>query len=268
MHDITTRTLVMGILNRTPDSFFDRGATFGLDDLLRRAEMLATDGADLLDVGGVKAGPGPEVSESEELDRVVPTIEALHARLDVPISVDTSKSAVAREALRAGARIVNDISGLRFDEQMIDVCLEFPCGIVCMHMRGTPETMQRDPHYTDVVTEICGFFAERLDTLGKAGIAANRIALDPGIGFGKTAQHNVEILSSIRQIQSLGRPVLIGHSRKGFLQKVIGRPVDERLFGTIGVSIALAHQGVDILRVHDVAANRDAITAFLATAGS
>jgi dihydropteroate synthase len=171
---------------------------------------------------------------------------------------------VAREALRAGARIVNDVTGLRFDEQMVEVCREASCGIVCMHMQGTPQTMQQAPQYSDVVAEIRRFFAERLENLRQAGIPECRIALDPGVGFGKTAQHNVEILSSIRQFQSLGRPVLIGHSRKRFLQKVTGRPVDERLFGTIGVSVALAHQQVDIVRVHDVAANRDAITAFLA----
>ncbi len=259
------RPLLMGIVNVTPDSFSDGGRFLLTDVAVEHGLRLVEEGAGILDVGGESTRPGSEtVSEEEEMRRVIPVIARLAERTTIPISVDTSKSAVAREALRAGARIVNDISGLRFDEQMIDVCLEFPCGIVCMHMQGTPETMQREPQYTDVVAEISGFFAERLDTLGKAGIAANRIALDPGIGFGKTAQHNVEILSSIRQIQSLGRPVLIGHSRKGFLQKVIGRPVDERLFGTIGVSVALAHQRVDIVRVHDVAANRDAITAFLA----
>ncbi len=262
------RPLLMGIVNVTPDSFSDGGRFLLTDAAVEHGLRLVEEGAGILDVGGESTRPGSEtVSEDEELRRVIPVIARLAERTTIPISVDTSKSAVAREALRAGARIVNDISGLRFDEQMIDVCLEFPCGIVCMHMQGTPETMQREPQYTDVVAEICGFFAERLDTLGKAGIAANRIALDPGIGFGKTAQHNVEILSSIRRFQSLGRPVLIGHSRKGFLQKVTGRAVDERLFGTVGVSVALAHQRVDIVRVHDVAANRDAITAFLATAG-
>ncbi len=262
----TERPLLMGIVNATPDSFSDGGRFLQSSAAVEQALRLVDEGADILDIGGESTRPGSSgVSAEEELQRVVPVIRQLAERIKIPISIDTSKSAVAREALQAGAVIVNDISGLRFDPQMIDLCRESQCGIICMHMQGTPQTMQAAPHYDHVVEEICSFFNERLQTLTAAGIAAERIAFDPGVGFGKTAQHNIQILTAIRQFQSIGRPILIGHSRKGFLQKVTGRPLDERLFGTIGVSVAVAHQGVDLIRVHDVAANRDAIAAFLAT---
>jgi dihydropteroate synthase len=257
---------MMGIVNVTPDSFSDGGRFLVEDAAVEQALRLAEEGADILDIGGESTRPASDpVDEAEELRRVIPVIKRLAAQLPIPISVDTNKAEVARQALQAGARIVNDVAGLR-DAEMVDVCRQSRCGIVCMHMQGTPQTMQVDPQYKDVVAEIREFFAERLQTLAGAGIDPQRIALDPGVGFGKTAQHNMQILSSICDFQELGRPVLIGHSRKRFLQKVIGRTVDERLFGTIGVSVALAHQQVDIIRVHDVAANRDAITAFLATA--
>ena len=258
----------MGIVNVTPDSFSDGGQFLQRDAAIEQGLRLVEEGADILDVGGESTRPASEpVSEEEELRRVIPVIERLAQRTSLPISVDTFKSAVAGQALQAGARIVNDISGLRFDRNMVDVCRNAGCGIVCMHMQGTPQTMQVDPQYVDVVAEICDFFAERLQTLTNAGIPASRVVFDPGVGFGKTAQHNIQILSSIQRFQAIGRPVLIGHSRKGFLQKVIGRTVDERLFGTIGVSVSLANQQTDIIRIHDVAANRDAITAFLATRG-
>ena len=258
--------LLMGIVNVTPDSFSDGGRFFRTDTAVEQGMRLVDEGADILDVGGESTRPGSEpVSTSEELRRVVPVIEQLARLTAVPISIDTSKSVVAEAALKAGARIVNDISGLRFDDQMIDVCRRASCGVVCMHMQGTPQDMHVEPSYTDVVSEICDFFSERLRTLSNAGIPLERIAIDPGVGFGKTAQHNMKILSSVQQFQTLERPVLIGHSRKRFLHKVLGRPVDDRVFGTVGVSVALAQQQVDIIRVHDVAANRDAITAFFAT---
>lgn len=257
--------LFMGIVNVTPDSFSDGGRFFAQEAAVEQALCLVAEGADILDVGGESTRPGAEaVPLDEELRRVVPVIEQLARKTGVPISVDTSKADVARQALRAGARIVNDISGLRFDSEMIDVCREARCGVVVMHMQGTPQTMQIEPRYTDVVEEICEFFRERLQTLGSGGIDAERIVLDPGVGFGKTAQHNLEILSHIARFRELGRPILIGHSRKRFLKKIIGREVDESRFGTVGVSVALAQQHTDILRVHDVAANRDAITAYRA----
>ena len=257
--------LFMGIVNVTPDSFSDGGRYLTHEVALEHALRLAADGADILDVGGESTRPGADaVSLDEELRRVVPLIEQLARRTDVPISVDTSKAEVARQALRAGARIVNDISGLRFDPEMIEVCGESRCGVVVMHMQGTPQTMQIEPRYTDVVEEICEYFRERLQTLGRDGIDAERIVLDPGVGFGKTAQHNLEILSNVARFRALGRPVLIGHSRKRFLKKIVRRDVDDIRFGTVGVSVALAQQHTDIVRVHDVAANRDAIRAYRA----
>lgn len=262
----TKRPLLMGIVNVTPDSFSDGGRFLQTQAAVEHGLTLAAEGADILDVGGESTRPGSDVvTVDDELQRVVPVIQQLAKRTTLPLSVDTSKAAVARAAIEAGAVIVNDIFGLRHEPEMVDVCRDFQVGVICMHMQGTPQTMQRDPHYINVVDEICDFFKERLQTLTAAGIAAERIAFDPGVGFGKTAQHNIEILKAIRQFQSIGRPILIGHSRKGFLQKVTGRTLDERLFGTIGVSVAVAHQGVDLIRIHDVAANRDAVTAFLAT---
>lgn len=257
--------LIMGIVNVTPDSFSDGGQFLAQQAAVDHALKLTTEGADILDVGGESTRPGAnEVSLDEELRRVIPVIEQLVKLTTVPISVDTSKAEVARHALRAGACIVNDISGLLFDPDMIEVCRESRCGVSVMHIQGTPRTMQAEPHYDDVVGEICEYFAERLATLEQAGIAPERIVLDPGIGFGKTAQHNLEILSNISAFQALGRPVLIGHSRKRFLKKLIQREVDERLFGTVGVTLALARQHVDLVRVHDVAANRDALAAYQA----
>ncbi|MCX7393095.1 MAG: dihydropteroate synthase [Planctomycetales bacterium] len=257
--------LMMGIVNVTPDSFSDGGQFFKTDTAVEHALQLVAEGADILDVGGESTRPGAQdVPVDEELQRVLPVIKQLAKKVDIPISVDTSKAEVARQSLMAGARIVNDISGLTFDSRMIDVCREFQCGVVAMHIQGVPRTMQNEPHYSDVVQEICLFFRERLQTLTAAGVDPERIIFDPGIGFGKSATHNLQILSHIKQLRSLGRPVMIGHSRKRFLKNISGRDVDQRLFGTLGVSIALANQHADILRVHDVAGNRDAVTAFFA----
>ena len=268
-HELGSVPLFMGIVNVTPDSFSDGGRFLAQEAAVEQALRLVAEGADILDVGGESTRPGAAaVPIDEELRRVVPVIEQLARKTDVPISVDTSKADVARQALQAGARIVNDISGLRFDSQMIEVCRESRCGVVVMHMQGTPQTMQIEPHYTDVVDEICEYFRERLETLSRDGIDAERIVFDPGVGFGKTAQHNLEILSHIARFRELGRPVLIGHSRKRFLKKIVGREVDECQFGTVGVSVALAQQHVDIVRVHDVAANRDAIIAYRAVCDS
>jgi len=260
--------LLMGIVNVTPDSFSDGGAWFETNRAVDQALQLAADGADILDIGGESTRPGAEpVATADELRRVIPVIEAVQERCAVPISIDTYKAEVAREALRAGATIVNDISGLTFDAQMIDVCADSDCGVVCMHIQGNPQTMQADPRYDDVVGELVEFFRASVRLLTERGIAEERIALDPGIGFGKTATHNLDILSHVAAFQSLGRPVLIGHSRKGFLKKILNRPVDERLYGTIGVAIAAAMQGADILRIHDVAAVRDSLLAWQAVAG-
>jgi len=260
------RPLLMGILNTTPDSFSDGGKYILTDRAVEHGLQLVAEGADILDVGGESTRPGATpVSLDEELRRVIPVIERLAGLVKVPISIDTFKAEVAERAIRSGARIVNDISGLRFDERMVEVCVKNPCGVICMHIQGTPQTMQIGPHYHDVVTELCEDFVIRLQALEQAGIPRERIVIDPGVGFGKTAQHNLEILSNIARFRQLGRPVLIGHSRKRFLQKLLGEAIDERLFGTVGVSISLAQQHVDLLRIHDVAANRDALSAWRAT---
>jgi dihydropteroate synthase len=258
--------LLMGILNTTPDSFSDGGKYQAEDLAVEHGLRLVAEGADILDIGGESTRPGSvSVPVEEELRRVIPVIERLAGRVKVPISIDTSKAEVARQALRSGAAIVNDISGLRFDPKMVEICVTHPCGVICMHIQGTPQTMQNSPHYEDVVQELCQDFQDRLNVLEQQGLPRERIVIDPGIGFGKTAQHNLEILTSIARFQKIGRPVLIGHSRKRFLQKVLQRNLDEALSGTIGVSIALAEQHVDILRIHDVAANRDALLAWRAT---
>ncbi len=264
--ELGERPMIMGILNSTPDSFSDGGKYQAVDLAVEHGLRLAAEGADILDIGGESTRPGAQpVSLEEELRRVIPVIERLKGLTQIPISIDTSKSEVARQALKSGALIVNDISGLRFDPQMIEVCCESSCGVICMHIQGTPQTMQTAPQYHNVVDDLCEDFKARLQFLERAGLPRERIVIDPGIGFGKTADHNLEILTNISRFRELGRPVLIGHSRKRFLQKVLGQTLDERLFGTVGVSISLAQQNIDILRVHDVAANRDAITAWRAT---
>lgn len=267
-HQLGGFPLIMGIVNVTPDSFSDGGDFLEQQAAVDHALKLAEDGADILDFGGESTRPGAEiVSVQEELRRVVGVVAEVRYRTDRLISVDTTKAEVARQALAAGANIVNDISGLTFDPAMVNVCSESDCGVICMHILGTPQTMQMDPHYSDVVSEVCQFLSDRLATLEQAGIARERVVTDPGIGFGKTAQHNVDLLSHIAALRDLERPVLIGHSRKRFLAKVLGRPVEERTCGTIGVAIAVAAQGADMIRVHDVRETRDALLAWHAITG-
>lgn len=252
------RPYFMGILNVTPDSFSDGGQYTELDAALMQAQRLVAEGADMIDVGGESTRPNSEpVSVQEELSRVIPVIEMLHGHIKIPISVDTTKSEVARQAVAAGASIINDISGLTFDAAMPHVCAESGAGVVAMHIQGTPKTMQQHPHYDNVIEEVRDFLARRLEELQAAGIRREALVIDPGIGFGKTAQHNVELLSAIPRLRDLGRPVLIGHSRKRFLSKVLGKPVEEKSFGTVGVSLAAIALGADILRLHDVSPSRD-----------
>ena len=255
--------LLMGIVNVTPDSFSDGGRFLAQGAAVRHALQLAEDGADILDIGGESTRPGAErVSVDEELRRVVGVIAELRPQTDRLISIDTTKAEVARQALEAGADIVNDISGLTFDDTMPDVCASSDCGVIAMHILGNPQTMQDAPQYDNVVNDVSDWLQQRLNDLTHRGISAERLAIDPGIGFGKTAQHNVELLSNIAALRSLGHPVLIGHSRKRFLAKVLGRPVEERSAGTLGVAIAAAEQGADMLRVHDVRSTRDALVAW------
>ncbi len=256
--------VLMGILNLTPDSFSDGGLFNTTDQAIAQALKLQSDGADILDIGGESTRPGATpVSLEDELGRTIPVIQALADKITIPISIDTTKAEVARQALEAGAEIVNDISGLTFDRDMLSVCRDYDAGICLMHIQGTPQTMQQSPTYVDVVTEVTEFLQQQVDRCLMAGIAPERICVDPGIGFGKTAEHNLSLLKSIEKLQnSLQRPVLIGHSRKRFLAKILGRPVEERESGTVGVSIALAEQGTDVLRIHDVRAVKDALVAW------
>lgn len=256
---------ILGIVNVTPDSFSDGGEFVDPERAVSHALQLAAEGADVLDVGGESTRPGSEpVPAEEELRRVISVIERLRGRTERPISIDTTKSAVARAALAAGADIVNDISGLTFDAEMAAVCAESGAGVICMHIRGTPKTMQDNPRYEDVIREVREWLEVRVEALVEGGIERERIVLDPGIGFGKTAEHNLALMQALPELRGLERPILIGHSRKRFLGKLLGRKVEERTAGTIGVSIALAELGADLLRVHDVGAVRDALSAWSA----
>ncbi len=253
---------IMGIVNATPDSFSDGGHFFDPAAGLTHALRLIDEGARIIDVGGESTRPGAApVGLDEELSRTIPIIEQVARTSPVLISIDTTKAQVARAALAAGAHIVNDISGLTFDAAMPQVCAETGAGVICMHIQGTPATMQDDPHYEDVVSEVGQFLERRLEELERLGISREQLVTDPGIGFGKTAEHNLALLANIARLRALRRPVCIGHSRKRFLKRLLGRPVDERLFGSVGVSVAVALQGAEIIRVHDVAATRDAILA-------
>ena len=256
---IGTRPLVMGIVNVTPDSFSDGGKWLDTSAAVTHALALVEHGADVLDVGGESTRPGAEpVSLEEELRRVVPVVAEVAKRAGAPISIDTMKPAVARGALAAGAAIVNDVSGFR-DPAMIAVAKEYRAGAVVMHMRGEPPTMQQSPHYADVVSEVTEYLQERLRVLGESGIPPEAVALDPGIGFGKTQAHNLELLANLDRIAALHRPVCLGVSRKGFIGNLCGRAVAERDPGSLAVACFAAARGTaHVLRVHDVPGARDA----------
>jgi dihydropteroate synthase len=245
----------MGIVNVTPDSFSDGGAYLDTGRAVDRGLELACGGADILDVGGESSRPGSEpVSKEEELKRVLPVLRALRRRTSVLLSVDTTKATVARAVLEEGADIINDISALRFDASMAAVVAAAGAGIVLMHMKGTPATMQNAPHYDDLLGEIGSFLAERIETAGAAGIPAERIIIDPGIGFGKTFGDNLALLNRLDAFQELGRPVCAGFSRKAFIGAILGLPAAERLEGTIAAAALCVGRGANILRVHDVEA--------------
>lgn len=246
------RTLVMGILNVTPDSFSDGGRFFSPESALDRAKALMEDGADIVDVGGESSRPGAElVSAEAEWGRVGPVLEALSCA-GACVSIDTYHAETARRALDSGARIVNDITALRGDADMAGVVASAGCDCVLMHMQGTPQSMQKNPQYKDVVDDICGFFEQRLAFAVKAGIAEERLWLDPGFGFGKTARHNLDILRRLGEFKKFGRPLLIGTSNKGTIGLVTGRPVEDRLEGTAATVAVAIVKGADCVRVHDV----------------
>ncbi len=262
------RPLVMGILNVTPDSFSDAAHYLDPSAAIDHGHRLASEGANILDIGGESTRPqATPVDAREELRRVMPVVSALGEQLSIPISIDTSKAAVAREAIAAGAEIVNDVTGLTGDPLMLALAAETGVGVCLMHMQGTPQTMQDNPTYADVVAEVFDYLRAQRDRLVAAGIRAERITVDPGIGFGKRADHNLALLAHAERLHALGCPVLVGHSRKGFIRSVLGDPALDPLAGTLGVALALARQGVQVLRVHDVAAVRQALLLFEASGG-
>jgi len=266
--ELPRRPLVMGIVNVTPDSFSDGGTYQDPRAAADRCLEMAAAGADLIDIGGESTRPYAAPTElADELSRVLGVLKHLAGKLPVPISIDTTKAAVARAAIDAGAQIINDVSALTADRAMIPLAVATGVGVCAMHMLGTPATMQDDPRYDDVVTEVREYLARQRDALISAGIDRRRIALDPGIGFGKTHQHNLTLLAHCHELHALGCPLLVGHSRKGFIGKVLGDKEADRLAGTIGVALALARQGVQILRVHDVGPVRQALMLFEAVGG-
>ncbi|MDE0484731.1 MAG: dihydropteroate synthase [Candidatus Poribacteria bacterium] len=249
-------THIMGVLNVTPDSFSDGGAYLNINTAITHAKTMVAEGATIIDIGGESSRPGAEpVPANVELERVLPVIQALVSeQLDVPISIDTTKAVVAKHALEAGAHFINDITALRGDTAMAQVAAEMEAGVILMHMKGTPRTMQRSPHYKDVVKEVCKALENWINDASQNGIAPDRIIVDPGIGFGKTTEQNLQILKRLELFKQLNKPILIGTSRKSFIGNLLELPVTERVEGTLAtVCWAIAH-GADIVRVHDVKA--------------
>ena len=252
--DLGERVHLMGILNVTPDSFSDGGLYMRPTEAVDRALEMAAEGADIIDVGGQSSRPGSKpVSEEDELARVVPVVERLRSEWDGPISIDTSRSRIAERALDAGASIVNDISAFSTDPRMAEVTARHGAACVLMHMRGTPETMQENPEYVDLMGEIVRYLTDALDRARNAGVEEDRMVIDPGLGFGKTTEHNLAILRHLPEIGALGKPILVGPSRKSFIGSVLDLPTGDRLEGTLATAAYAVAQGARILRVHDVA---------------
>jgi dihydropteroate synthase len=266
-YDIGHRALVMGILNRTPDSFYDKGATFALDDLLARAEQLVADGADLLDVGGVKAGPGPEVTEPEELDRVIPALQALHDRLDVPLSVDTWRASVAREAYGVGAVVGNDISGFA-DPDYLAVAARAGATVVATHIRLAPRVRDPEPEYTDVVATVRDFLLDRASRAEQAGIPPDRIVVDAGLDLGKTAEQSLTLLRASAELADLGYPLLLSASNKTFLGVTLDLEIGERGPASLAATALGVSRGCRVVRVHDVAGSRQVCDVLAAVSGA
>ncbi|MRR53702.1 MAG: dihydropteroate synthase [Deltaproteobacteria bacterium] len=256
---VAQRPHIMGILNVTPDSFSDGSLFLDPRKAVDRALEMEAEGADSIDIGGESTRPfAPPVDENQELRRVLPVIEKLAGRLRIPISIDTYKASVAREALRAGAEIVNDISGGTFDPRMLEVVSTSSAGLIVMHTRGKPTEMQQDTAYSALIPEIISFLRDRLSAATEAGISATRIVVDPGIGFGKSLEGNLEILRNLEQLAVLDRPILVGTSRKSFIGTILGRETGDRAFGTAATIALAVAKGASIFRVHDVRQMRDA----------
>jgi len=261
--NLSSGPLIMGILNITPDSFYDGGRYFNKDEAIRRGIQLVEDGADIIDIGGESTRPGSEpVEETEELKRVIPVIEGLARHIDVPISIDTYKSRVARKAAEAGAEIINDISGMTFDPDMAKVVRESGLPVVIMHIKGTPKDMQKNPYYDDVLQELMNYFDERINYALNNGIDGNKIIIDPGIGFGKRFEDNIQLIRNINSFKVFGKPILVGLSRKSFIGKILDLPPEERLEGSITASLYAIFKGANIVRTHDVKEMKRCIKVF------
>jgi len=261
------RPLIMGILNVTPDSFSDGGRFINPEDAIHRAKQIINEGADIIDIGGESTRPGAEkVSTDAEIGRVLPVIKGIRQISDRPISIDSSKSEVAEEALKAGADIINDISALRFDPRMINIAVKYDAPVILMHMLGKPKTMQTAPNYDNCVEEIKQFFGERIEFCKSNGINRDKIIIDPGIGFGKRLQDNLDIIKNLSEFKSLGCPIMIGSSRKSFIPKITkneNQPI-QRIGGSVASMLCAIRNGCNIVRVHDVAATIEAINIYLA----
>lgn len=263
-YNLKERILIMGILNLTPDSFYDGGRFRDVKEAIEYAIKMAEEGADIIDIGGESTRPGSEpVPLKEELNRVLPVLKELKKRIKIPISIDTYKSEVAKICLSEGAEIVNDISGLRFDKKMAEIVASYNAYCVIMHIKGKPKTMQNRVFYKDVIKEIYDYFQGRIDYAINQGIKREKIIIDPGIGFGKLLEHNLEIIRRLEEFKSLNLPILVGHSRKSFIGKILNYPEPEkRLFGSIGCAVLLALKGANILRVHDAKETKEAIKVY------
>ena len=254
------KTLIMGIVNVTPDSFSDGGLFFNTNRAIDHALKLVDEGADILDIGGESTRPGAaSVSVKEELNRVIPVIDKLSKQSEAIISVDTHKPVVAEEAINAGASIINDIGANNNNSKMWNVISSTKAGYICMHMQGSPESMQKNPFYEDVISDVCNFFQERLNSFEEHGISAEQIAFDPGIGFGKSLKHNIELMSQLNKFNMFQRPVLIGASRKSFIEKLLGTPVEKRLPASLTCATWAIMQGSQIIRAHEVAETVQAV---------
>lgn len=255
------QSLIMGILNVTPDSFSDGGQFLNKNSAIGHALKMIEEGADIIDIGGESTKPfSSPVSLDEELSRVLPVIEDLRKETDVCISIDTTKSEVANQALKMGASIINDVSAMEFDEKMIGIALKFDCPIVLMHMKGIPKNMQENPHYSSLISEIITYLNARIDFVLSKGIDRKKIIIDPGIGFGKSVENNFEIINNLNQFADLGYPVMLGASRKSFIGVTLDVPEDKRVEGSLAANIIGFQKGVSVFRVHDVDQTRKALT--------